>query len=200
MTGVEQVDKITIGCDEVGLGALAGPLVVAAVALRDDQIIPGVRDSKEIKSFDRRAELALEISNKALFAAVAGSSAKLIDAEGLSQCKHACMRQCIGQAVQRFPSARVVVDGNDPVPGLSAGQVNYRPKADRWVHSVSAASILAKTFRDSILRELSRTYPEYGWWRNFGYGTAAHIQALYNHGPCKYHRFTYSPVIRAVNL
>lgn len=158
--------NITIGCDEVGLGALAGPLVVAAVALRDDHVMPGVRDSKTIKSFDRRDELALEISCSAPFVVVAGSSSRLIDADGISCCKRACMRQCLEYAVARFPRARVVIDGNDPVPGLR--NVELLPKADQLVHAVSAASIVAKAFRDSIMRQLSHDHPEYDWWSNFG--------------------------------
>ena len=187
-----------IGVDECGLGPIAGPCTVAAVVFlrhRDLKKAPvqGLRDSKKL-SHNRRAELEEKIREQALHWVIAQSNSTTIDRHGIAACKRACMRACILRCRERYPEALAIVDGNDPVQGVTNLQMMV--KADDKVAAVSAASILAKVFRDRYMVKMAYRYPKYGFERHMGYPTKAHKEALRKFGVCPQHRRSYKPVMQ----
>jgi ribonuclease HII len=186
--------RLVAGIDEAGRGPLAGPVVAAAVILRNGQCIDGLADSK-VLSASRRAYLFDRIRNEALAFAIAWADAGEIDRLNILQATMLAMRRAIlGLA---FRPAVVEVDGNR-LPDLRFGE--YSPEGiaivggDRLVASISAASILAKVHRDRLLQRVDSLYPEYGFAQHKGYGTRAHRDSIGRHGPCPYHRRTFDPV------
>jgi ribonuclease HII len=181
---------LTIGVDEVGLGPIAGPVVVAAVVFPKRVPVTGLNDSKKLTD-RRRRELAPHILEKALHWAIARSSSKQIDKFGIAVCKRACMTAVAQRCLERFPHATVIVDGVDPIPDVDCRCII---KADATVPAVSAASIIAKVYRDDYMLELAEKYPRYGFEKHMGYGTQYHRRKLVRHGACPEHRRSYEPV------
>jgi ribonuclease HII len=177
------------GVDEAGRGPLAGPVYAAAVILDPARPIAGLRDSK-LLSPGRRERLAVEIRASALSWAVASANVAEIDALNILQATLVAMRRAV-EALVPAPTA-ALIDGNQ-VPRLPC-PARAIVKGDRDVAAISAASILAKTARDAVLAELHVLYPLYGFARNKGYGTPAHLAALAQHGPCPAHRRSFAPV------
>lgn len=187
-----------IGCDEVGRGALCGPVVVAAVWF-DPRAIPGeilaaLDDSKRLKRAERERLTPL-IRAHARVALAAGSRA-LVDRINV----RGATLDAMARAVRRLGlDAPVLVDGRDAIPGLAL----CRPVigGDRLVPQIAAASIVAKTVRDAVMRSLARRHPAYGWDSNVGYGTKTHLAGLAALGRSAHHRcsFTraYAPETRA---
>ncbi|MBW7900044.1 MAG: ribonuclease HII [Rhodocyclaceae bacterium] len=184
------------GVDEAGRGPLAGPVVAAAVILDPARPIVGLNDSKKL-SEAARTRLAAEIREKALAWAVAEASAVEIDRINILQATFLAMRRAVdGLAVA---PERAQIDGNKVPPGLPcAGEAVV--KGDGKVAAIAAASILAKTHRDALMRELAQLHPEYGFERHMGYPTPAHFAALQAHGPCPAHRRSFAPVAQLVLL
>ncbi len=176
------------GVDEVGRGPLAGPVVAAAVILPDDHSIVGLDDSKRLTAA-KRARLELEIIGCARFSVAQCSEIEIDDINILQATMLAMTR---------------AVEGLDAVPGHVLVDGNRLPK---WSYSaeaviggdaihpcISAASILAKEFRDRLMIAAAEEYPQYGWERNKGYGTAEHLAALREYGPTPLHRRSFAPV------
>jgi ribonuclease HII len=169
-------------------------VVAAAVILRDGHSIEGLADSKTL-SAQRRAALFDRIRHEALASAIAWADAEEIDRLNILEASMLAMRRAILGLAYR--PAVVEVDGNR-LPNLGFG--DYSPKGtaivggDRFVASISAASILAKVYRDRMLQRVDRLYPEYGFARHKGYGTREHRECIHLHGPCRYHRRTFDPV------
>ncbi|WP_313077762.1 ribonuclease HII [Melaminivora sp.] len=181
------------GVDEAGRGPLAGPVVAAAVILDDARPILGLGDSKTL-SAARRERLYDEIRAHALCCSVAQASAEEIDRLNILQATLLAMRRAV--LGLRLVPTRVLVDGNRlPVLPIPAEAV---VRGDARVQAISAASILAKVTRDRWCQELHGQYPEYGFSGHKGYGTAAHLQALAQHGACPEHRRSFAPVARAL--
>lgn len=190
-------EKLVIGIDEVGIGSLAGPIVTAAVVLREDQTIKGVRDSKKV-SENRRIDLSYDIDRESLFWVMAQSSSKMIDKYGIRVCNRACMKWCALLALKRFPDAIVIVDGIDPVLGVPFDRQKVIVKADDKFVSVGAASIMAKVCRDKYMIHASTLWPEYLFHVHKGYGTKSHVTQLNKYGPCSEHRRSFKPVQKAI--
>lgn len=182
---------IVVGIDEVGRGALAGPLMVAAVALPDEPQVVGIDDSKKL-SPKRREALAAQIREVALGVGICHIPPDEIDACGMA----ASLRVCMGRALaacERDIAARgngsgadaVLVDGN-PIH-LHANEKTI-VKGDGKAACIAAASIVAKVTRDALMVEYAKSYPAYHFDSNKGYGSAAHIEALHELGPCELHR------------
>ena len=171
------------GVDEVGRGPLAGPVVAAAVVLRENEPIEGATDSKLLDR-DRRRELARIIRERATSVTVGAASAGEIDRINILRATTLAMNR----ALRRLPLApdRVVVDGL-PVAELEC-EHDAVVGGDRLVHSIACASIVAKVCRDRLMTRLARRYPGYGWERNMGYGTSEHRRALRKGGPTPHHR------------
>ena len=183
------------GVDEVGLGPLAGPVMAAAVVFSSaHDPIPGVADSKQVSAL-RREPLAAAIRERAIAVSVGRVEVTELDQSGVHAAGLEAMRRAVvGLAEQGCDADYALVDART-VPGLSIGQTAYT-KGDSFIYSVAAASIVAKVERDAIMRELDAHYPDYGFARHMGYGTAAHLEALDRLGPCEIHRRSFEPVRR----
>ena len=183
---------LVAGVDEAGRGPLAGPVVAAAVILDDRQPIAGLADSK-VLSPRKRERLFDEIRAKALACCIAEASVEEIDRLNILQASLLAMRRAV-EGLRLVPR-RVLVDGNQlPVLNMPAAAI---VSGDAKVPAISAASILAKVYRDRLCLALDRDYPDYGFAAHKGYPTAAHLAALRQHGACPVHRRSYAPV-RAV--
>jgi len=181
---------LTAGVDEAGRGPLAGPVYAAAVMLMPRTRMRGLRDSKQLTACERE-RLAARIERSALAWAVAWSDVAEIDRVNILQATLLAMRR----ALDRLPirPEHVQVDGCclPVVVGASAEAI---VDGDCKVAAISAASILAKVYRDEEMRRLHALYPEYGFAEHKGYATAVHLAALTRHGPSPVHRATFAPV------
>ncbi|MEW5943739.1 MAG: ribonuclease HII [Pseudomonadota bacterium] len=181
------------GVDEAGRGPLAGAVFAAAVILGPDHGIEGLADSKKL-SEKKRDLLAERIKEQALAWAISRAEVAEIDRFNILQATLLAMKRAVEGLVGIAPS-EVLVDGlHCPRIALPAKAV---VKGDSLVAEISAASILAKTARDADMLELHRRFPQYGFDRHKGYGTAEHLEALRRHGACEAHRRSFAPV-RAV--
>jgi len=186
---------LVAGCDEVGRGALLGPLYVAAVILDPAKPIRGVNDCKKLDHC-RRESLAKEISEKAVAFKVVSLAAAEVDALNVYEAS----RQGMIRAVLALdPVPEFILTDAMPLEGCTVSTSFPIPHravvhGDALSVSIAAASILAKVARDAHLCELDRLYPQYGLAKNKGYGTREHLEALAIHGPCAEHRKSYQPV------
>lgn len=172
------------GCDEAGRGCLAGPVVAAAVILPDNFHHPWLNDSKQLTE-KRREQLRPIIEQEAVAWAVAMCSPAEIDRINILNASILAMHRAIDALTVR-PGA-IIVDGNrfKPYPGIPSETF---VKGDGRFGNIAAASILAKTHRDEIMRRLADEYPPYNWAKNKGYPTPDHRQAISLHGPTPHHR------------
>lgn len=176
------------GADEVGRGPLAGPVVCAAVILplEEDRRIAGINDSKKL-SAKKREELAVLIRERARAYAIEEVSNEVIDEINILQATRLCMKR----AVEKLsPAADMVLTDGNMTLDIALPQRSI-VKGDALVASIGAASILAKVYRDALMCEYAKQYPEYAFERNAGYGTAAHIAAIREVGICPIHRRTF---------
>lgn len=174
------------GIDEVGRGPFAGPVVAGAVILPKDCDILYINDSKKL-SEKVRDMLYAEISEKAVSCAVGIVDAARIDEINILQATYEAMRQAI---LGLDPAPQILLNDAVTIPGVDIRQVPII-KGDAKSISIGAASIYAKVTRDRMMLEYDKEYPEYGFARNVGYGTAEHIEALKKYGPCPIHRKTF---------
>ncbi len=180
---------ICCGVDEAGRGPLAGPVSAAAVILNPARAIAGLADSKKL-SEKKRDLLAPQIREHALAWAVAYASVEEIDELNILQASLLAMRRAV-LALPVTPEY-VLVDGLFcPDTGIQSEAI---VQGDSKVAAISAASILAKTARDALMLALHEQYPQYGFAGHKGYGTAAHLAALQEHGACAIHRRSFKPV------
>ncbi|MCC6455074.1 MAG: ribonuclease HII [Caldilineaceae bacterium] len=187
------------GIDEAGRGALAGPVVAAAVIIPAAASLTGVwaevRDSKLLRPAARSA-LVEPIQQAALAWGVGVVPAAVIDQVGIATATRQAMLQALG-ALSLPPDYLLIDWVKLPQAGLPQLCV---PKADQKMASVAAASVLAKVTRDRLLEAVGESYPRYGFGAHKGYGTAQHLAALNMHGPCPEHRHTFAPVARPAAL
>jgi ribonuclease HII len=183
------------GVDEAGRGPLAGPVVAAAVVLPPGLAVEGARDSKTL-SPPRREALATEILERAAAVGLGAASVSEIDRFNIL----VSTRLAMGRALARLslPPEHVVLDGR-PVKDLP-WEHDAIIGGDARVHSIACASIVAKVFRDRLMKRLALRYPGYGWETNMGYGTAEHRKALSRMGPTPHHRRTFGPVQGELDL
>ena len=189
----EQGDAFIIGVEEVGYGCIAGPVADGAAVVRANWFNSYVRDSKKLDE-DVRERLVRDVlvQPDIAFSIVLNHTSQVVDQMGVSRARDDLVARVVHVCRKKFPSALVVMDGNNAQLGIS----NFvcLPKADDLVKAVSAASILAKVERDSCMKELHDLWPVYGFNSHKGYGTAQHVEALNRHGPCTIHRFSYRNV------
>lgn len=177
------------GVDEAGRGPLAGAVVAAAVVLDPQRPIAGLADSKKLTA-KRREQLTQTIRNQALAWALGRAEVEEIDRLNILQASLLAMQRAVA-GLGLLPNM-VLVDGNRcpdlpcPVQAVVGG--------DASVPAISAASILAKVARDAEMQALDALYPQYGFARHKGYGTAAHLAALQQHGVSPVHRRSFAPV------
>ena len=171
------------GLDEAGRGPLAGPVVAAAVILPKDIFLPFLNDSKKVTE-KRRDVLFDEIKQNAIAYGIGIASNTLIDEINILQATYEAMREAIN-SLSTCPDI-LLVDAVH-IPEIDIRQVGI-VKGDAKSVNIAAASILAKVTRDRLMAEYDKIYPEYGFASNKGYGTATHIAALKEYGPCEIHR------------
>ncbi len=189
----------TAGVDEAGRGCLAGPVAAAAVILPESFSLPGLDDSKKVKE-STRYKLAAAIKEQALAYSVGVAWPQEIDRINILQATFLAMSRAVTQL--RIEPTYLVIDGNKTIPPHAMPEHCHRIEqkaiigGDATVACISAASIIAKTFRDTLMKSLSKRYSGYGFDQHKGYGTKAHLEALVQHGSCRMHRLTFRGVVQ----
>ena len=184
---------LVAGVDEAGRGPLAGPVVAAAVILRQEDCPDGLNDSKQLTAL-RRAKLEGEIKARALCWGIGIASVEEIDELNILWATMLAMTRAMDAL--EHDCAHVLVDGNRcPKWGWASTAV---VEGDAKCLSIAAASILAKEARDRMMIEAAAVHPHYGWESNKGYGSRKHLAALREHGPTPLHRRSFSPVAQLV--
>lgn len=175
---------IEAGCDEAGRGCLAGPVVASAVIFEKDYSHPVLTDSKKLNK-KQREDLRIEIKQEALCWAIGEASHDEIDEINILNASFLAMHRAIDQL--KIKPELLLIDGNrfNPYGAISHACII---KGDALYYSIAAASVLAKTYRDDLMRNLCVQYPDYGWETNVGYPTTSHRKALMIHGLSPYHR------------
>ena len=183
-----------LGVDEAGRGCLAGPVIAAAVLIPGSLEIPGLNDSKLLTAAERE-RLDVEIRAACPAVGVGTAGPERIDRINILQATLEAMRDAV-EAAAAIHGGRigiVIVDGTQVIPRLALPQKAWT-KGDRLCLACSAASIVAKVYRDRLMDGLDATYPGYGFAKHKGYGTPQHLDALRRLGPCAIHRMTFAPV------
>jgi len=186
--------KLIAGIDEAGRGPWAGPVVSAAVILNEKNIPDGLNDSKKL-SEKKKLSLYSSIYNFH-FVGVGISSIEEIDSMNVLQATFLSMKRAV-EDLNPQPEY-ILVDGNLD-PGLNF-KTKCIIKGDSISISIAAASVIAKVTRDNLMLKLDKEFPNYNWKKNKGYGTAEHRNALELHGPCKYHRKSFSPINKMLGV
>ncbi len=184
-------DALIAGVDEVGRGPLVGSVVAAAVILDPSKPILGLKDSKKL-SDKKRAALEIEIKQKALAYAIAEASPSEIDDINILQASFLAMKRAVA-ALTTQPE-QVLVDGNKTLDISIPCEAIV--KGDDKIAEISAASILAKEYRDRQMYALAEQYPQYQFGKHKGYPTKVHMEALAEHGPIEEHRKSFKPVAK----
>ena len=181
-------NKLIAGVDEVGRGCLAGPVVSAAVILKKGVDLKYIKDSKKI-SFSNRLKIAEHIKNNSFYG-VGLASVDEIFKLNILKASLLSMSRALKKLYKRPDT--ILIDGNFAPNGIQ----NYRTiiRGDQKIKCISAASIIAKTYRDLLMIKLSKKFNKYSWERNFGYGTKSHLEGLKKFGVTKHHRKGFKPI------
>ena len=182
-----------IGVDEVGRGCLAGPVVAGAALLRSDACLEFLTDSK-LLSEKQRETYAPQIES-AHWVGIGVASVEEIDSINILQASLLAMRRAVEELEKKINAraGHVLIDGNKMIPRFERRQTTF-VKGDLRVAPISAAAIVAKVFRDQMMRELGEQFPHYGFQGHKGYASQTHKKAIEEHGPCQWHRKTFSGV------
>lgn len=183
--------QLIAGLDEVGRGALAGPVVAGAVILDPTAALPkNLKDSKKLVRTERE-RIAAELQDSAVAIAVGAVSPEEIDKTNILRATRQAMLAALEKL--RLSADYLLIDA------LELKEANLPQQAiihgDAISASIAAASIIAKTYRDALMRDYDALYPQYGFARHVGYGTAVHLAALREHGPCLIHRRSFRGVL-----
>lgn len=191
-------DGLVAGIDEAGRGPLAGPVVAAALIVPRKRVPRALRglvdDSKRLSAARRAVAHAalLEAARQGdVIFAVGAASAREIDAADILRATFLAIRRALARLP--VPPALALIDGDQVPPGLPC-PVRAIVGGDARIFSVAAASIIAKQVRDRAMHNLALRHPGYGWEKNSGYGTAAHLQAIASRGPTRHHRLSFAPL------
>ena len=179
---------ITAGVDEVGRGCIAGPVVSSAVILKESVNLGVVKDSKKI-TFKKRIEIAEHIKLNSIYAIGIASVNEILNLNILQASLLSMKRAIVKLSIK---PELILIDGNFAPKGLT----NFKTiiNGDEKVKSISAASIIAKVYRDQLMIKLSEKFQNYAWERNFGYGTKAHMKGLKKFGITSHHRKGFKPI------
>lgn len=184
---IEKGCKFICGVDEVGRGPLAGPVVCAAVIMPLDVLIEGVDDSKKLTA-KKREILSEKILQKAIACRICRIEPQIIDEINILQATRLCMKNAV-EGLEIAPDF-VLTDGNMTLD-ISVPQRSII-KGDALSYSIGAASIVAKVYRDNVMKEYAETYPQYGFESNVGYGAKKHIEAIKEFGLTPIHRRSFT--------
>lgn len=179
-----EANRLEAGCDEVGRGCLAGPVVAASVILPSDYANPWINDSKKLSKTNRE-ELIDEIKEKALAWAIAEASVEEIDQINILNASFLAMKRAVLQL--SISPEHLLIDGNRWRSDLALPYTCVI-KGDGKFASIAAASILAKVYRDQLMERLAEEFPHFAWERNAGYPTQAHREGIEKHGSTIWHR------------
>ncbi|GAB2499715.1 ribonuclease HII [Algoriphagus taiwanensis] len=191
-----EANRLEAGCDEVGRGCLAGPVVAASVILPADYSNPWINDSKKL-SKSNREELIEEIKDKSLAWAIAEASVEEIDQINILNASFLAMKRAVLQlSVQ---PEHLLIDGNRWRSDLKLPYTCVI-KGDGKFASIAAASILAKVYRDKLMEGLAEEFPNFAWERNAGYPTQAHREGIEKFGPTIWHRRSFQLLKNQLDL
>ena len=191
--------RLLVGVDEVGRGPLAGPVVAAAVVFPPGfKRIQGIRDSKILPG-ERREELALLIRTRVIRLGVGAASSREIDRVNIRVASALAMRRALRRALGiRSASIEMTESHVIIIDGLPLPEIGYPHEAlvdgDALCYSIAAASIVAKTVRDRLMRCLASRHPGYGWHTNVGYSTQEHLTGISTIGVTRHHRLSFAPM------
>ncbi len=191
-----EADRIEAGCDEVGRGCLAGPVVAAAVILPSDYSNPWINDSKKLSKTNRE-DLIEEIKSKALAWAVAEASVEEIDRINILHASFLAMKRAVLSLT--VSPEHLLIDGNRWKSDLKLPYTCV-VKGDGKFASIAAASILAKVYRDELMERLAEEFPHFAWERNAGYPTQAHRHGIERFGSTIWHRKSFQLLPRQLEL
>lgn len=191
-----EAGRVEAGCDEAGRGCLAGPVFAAAVILPPDFKNEELNDSKQL-SEKKRYQLRPLIEKEAISWAIGISDAEEIDQINILRASFLAMHRAVDQL--KVKPEHLLIDGNrfTPYPGIPHTTI---VKGDGKYMSIAAASILAKTYRDDYMKELSISYPAYHWEKNKGYPTLSHRKAIHTYGITPHHRKTFTLLSNQLTL
>ncbi|WP_013322228.1 ribonuclease HII [Gloeothece verrucosa] len=197
---VKSQETLIAGVDEVGRGALFGPVAAGAVIIPVSALPQltalGVKDSKQL-SPKKRSELAAQIKAMALDFHVSFATVMDIDRINILQASLLAMYRAVAKL--KVEAAVCLVDGKQPIPNLAIRQENI-VRGDERSPVIAAASILAKVWRDQLIVRLARKYPHYDLIANKGYGTIRHREALLKYGPSPQHRLSFRPCQKSLSI
>ena len=186
--------RYVFGVDEVGMGCLAGPVVVCAVRVTKDFYkknhpkLRGLRESKLLSAIQREKFAKELMKEKNLVYAISSISPKVIDKINIYQAARLGMKDAIKKLKPNFDLKTIVlVDGKTKIKGVDYEQMPI-VKGDRKIFAIACASVIAKVYRDKIMRKYAKKYPNYGFEKHKGYGTKYHQAQLVAFGPCEIHR------------
>lgn len=185
--------KYIAGCDEVGRGPMAGPLVASGVVLDPNNKIEGLNDSKKL-SKKKRESLYNEILEKAIEVQTCFISVEDVDKLNVYQASKHAMTTCLNNMTTKVDyilTDAMKLDTNIPYEAIIKG--------DQKSAAIAAASIVSKVLRDRYMGELDKFYPNYGFKNHMGYVTKYHLEAINKYGVCKHHRKSFKPVMDAIN-
>ena len=192
--------RYIIGVDEVGMGCLAGPVVVCAVAMtnhfynKHHKKLRWLRESKLLLPHQREKFAEELLKEKDLVYAISSVSSKMIDKINIYQAARLGMKNAIKKLKPSFDLKTIVlVDGKTKIKGVDYEQIPI-VKGDRKIFAIACASILAKVHRDKLMDKYGKKYPGYGFEKHKGYGTKYHQIQLNALGPCEIHRRSFAPV------
>ena len=185
-------DKVEAGCDEAGRGCLAGPVVAAAVILKQDADYPELNDSKQLTE-KKRMQLRELIMKEALTYGIGIVTAKEIDEINILNASFLAMHRALDEL--KLQPELLLIDGNRFNPYKKLKHVCI-VGGDAMYQSIAAASILAKTTRDMMMEQYGEEYPVYNWTKNKGYPTPEHKKAIADYGPTPLHRMTFNMAIQ----
>jgi len=181
--------KNIAGVDEVGRGSLIGPVYASAVILKKNCDIKKLKDSKKLTKKER--EVLNKYIKKNSYWSIASASRKEIEKLNILNASLLAMQRAI-KKLKKKPGL-ILIDGNH-IPVMKNYNIKYVIKGDQKIPQISAASIIAKVSRDSLMKKISKNFLKYQWNKNCGYGTKVHIQAIRKFGITKHHRRTFKPI------
>ena len=188
--------SLIAGVDEAGIGPLAGPVVAAAVILREDLRIKGLDDSKKLSSI-KREELYESIIYSSVSVGIGIVDSNIIDSINILQASRRAMIFAI-RSLSKKPE-HLLVDGIREIPKIGIAQTCIK-HGDGICSSIAAASIISKVIRDKLMEHYDMIYPQYSFSEHKGYGTQKHMKLLRKYGPTPIHRISYEPVLRCLKV
>ncbi len=191
-----EANRLEAGCDEVGRGCLAGPVMAAAVILPQDFSNKWINDSKKLTKSNRESLVDI-IKEESLAWAIGEASVEEIDKINILNASFLAMKRAVQQL--KTDPEHLLIDGNRWKSDLETPHTCVI-KGDGKYASIAAASILAKVARDKFMEKLSKEFPYYGWETNAGYPTQAHRAGIKEHGDCKWHRQSFTLLKRQMSL